>query len=509
MTWDSPTPAVTAAKSRPPNLDSLARGGLRFTQFYNTARCWPSRACLLTGYYAQAVRRDALPGLAGGSAGIRPPWARLLPEHLKPLGYRSYHSGKWHVDGRRLAGGFDRSYSLEDHDRYFGPTNHFEDDTRLPPAQGPFYTTTFIADHAIKCLRQHAAQFSERPFFQYLAFTSPHFPLQARPEDIALYQNRYRDGWDRLRKERHDRILSLGLLHCALPPLDPEAVPYWNLKEDILLRDIGPDEVGRALPWASLKPSQQGFQAAKMAVHAAMVHRMDIEIGRVLDQVRSMGAWSNTIVLFLSDNGASAEQIIRGDRHDPSAAPGSARTFLGLGPGWSSAANTPFRMHKSWVHEGGIATPLIVHWPAGIKDRGQFRAAPGHITDLSPTLLELAGGAWPAAFNGQPVPPPHGRSLAPVFQSDITPERGPIWWAHDTHRALREGDWKLVACRLKEWELYNLRSDRSELTNLAAAFPDKVRALEATWTRIAGECRALGAPARPQAPAETRPQPGL
>lgn len=476
-----------------PRLDQLAANGLRFTQFYNTARCWPSRACLLTGYYAQAVRRDNLPGVVSGAQGVRPKWARLLPEYLKPLGYRCYHSGKWHVDGPRLAGGFDHSYSLEDHDRYFGPTNHFEDDVRLPPIPpgSNFYTTTFIAEHALKCLREHAAQYRDRPFFHYLAFTSPHFPIQALPQDIAVYRDRYRAGWDVLRQERSARMKDLGLIHCALSPLAPESFPSWNLSEEKLHAQIGPDEVGRAVPWASLTAAQREFQSVKMAIHAAMIHRMDLEIGRVLDQLKTMGALENTVVFFMSDNGASAEQIIRGDRHDPTAPPGSAKTFLSLGPGWSSAANTPLRLHKSWVHEGGISTPLIVHWPAGLPARGELRHNPGHLVDLVPTILELTGGEWPQTFDGQPVPPPHGRSLVPAFAKDGSVPRDSFWWSHDTNRALRVGDWKVVADHQKGWELYNLSLDRSESTNLAVAHPEKVQELARAWTNRTAELRAL------------------
>jgi arylsulfatase A-like enzyme len=476
-----------------PNLDRLAKNGLRFTQFYNTARCWPSRASLLTGYYAQAVRRDNLPGVGGGAQGVRPKWARLLPQYLKPLGYRSYHSGKWHLDGPRLAGGFDRSYSLEDHNRYFAPRDHFEDDRKLPPVEpgSNFYTTTFIADHAIKCLQEHAAQYGRQPFFHYLAFTSPHFPLQALPQDIAVYQDRYRVGWDVIRRERHERMEKMGLVKGALSKLDPDVWPSWNLTEEKLRERIGPGEAGRAIPWNDLTAEQKGFQAMKMSLHAAMVHRMDIEIGRVLDQLKTMGALDNTLVFFLSDNGASAEQIIRGDLHDRTAPPGSAPTFLSLGPGWSSAANTPLRLHKSWVHEGGISTPLIVHWPAGLKVHGKLRHNPGHLIDLAPTILELAGGQWPATLDDQPVPPPPGRSLVPAFTRDGSVTRDYLWWFHDGNRAIRMGDWKLVANHQGPWELYNLRSDRIESRNLAGNHSDKVRELEQAWARHAEEFRVL------------------
>jgi arylsulfatase len=476
-----------------PNLDRLAENGLRFTQFYNTARCWPSRACILTGYYAQAVRRDSLPGVASGAGGGRPKWARLLPEHLNPLGYRSYHSGKWHVDGPRLAGGFDRSYSIEDHNRYFAPRDHFEDDVKLPPVESGsnFYITTFIANHAIKCLREHAAKYSSQPFFQYLAFTSPHFPLQALPQDFAVYQDRYRAGWDVIRQERYQRMKKRGLVNCALSKLEPDIVASWNLTEEKLCAQIGPDEVGRAIPWESLSEGQKKFQAIKMALHAAMIHRMDIEIGRVLDQLKAMGVLENTVIFFMSDNGASAEQIIRGDLHDRAASPGSSRTFLCLGPGWSSAANTPLRLHKSWVHEGGIATPLIVHWPAGMKARGELRRDPGHLIDLAPTILELVGIQWPKALDGQALPPLPGRSLASAFTKDASIKRDFLWWFHDGNRAVRVGNWKLVADHQGPWELYDLRSDRCESRNLAADHPGKVRELAQEWTRRLGEFRAL------------------
>jgi arylsulfatase len=491
-----------------PNLDRLAAGGVRFTQFYNTTRCWPSRAALLTGYYAQQVRRDTLPGVPSGGNGVRPPWARLLPALLRPLGYRSYHSGKWHVDGKVLAGGFDRSYSLNDQDRHFNPQRHTLDDRPLPavePGSG-YYSTTAITQHALDMLAEHQAQHRGEPFFLYLAFTAPHFPLHAPPEDIALYRDRYRAGWDALRTERYARLKAGGLVSCALARLDPDVIPSWNFSEQKLREQLGPGEVTRAVPWEGLSAEQKAFQPTKMAIHAAMVHRMDTEVGRVLDRLRAMGALEDTAIFFLSDNGASAEEIIRGDGHDRAAAPGSARTFLSIGPGWSSAANTPFRLHKSWVHEGGISTPLIVHWPRGVAARGELRHNPGHLVDLAPTLLDLAGGKFPDTFDGKPLPPAPGKSLVPVFARDGSVAHDYFWWYHEDNRAVRVGDWKLVSAgKGSPWELYDLRGDRCEMKDLAGEQPERVRELEKVWQEHLTEFRELATqdlPRQPPAPAK-------
>jgi len=485
-----------------PNLDRLAREGLRFTQFYNTARCWPSRAALLTGYYAQAVRRDTVPGVTSGTAGTRPPWAPLLPALLRPLGYRSYHSGKWHLDGKPLANGFDHSYSLNDHDRHFAPQWHTEDDVPLPavkPGSG-YYSTTAIADHAIKCLREHAGNHPGIPFFSLVAFTAPHFPLQAERADIAPYRERYLAGWDELRDRRWERMHALGIGGTSLAAIERRLGPPYDYPDDIRL--LGPNEVAMPVAWDGLVASQREFQAAKMAVHAAMVDRMDKEIGRIIDQLRAMGAYDNTLVLFLSDNGASAEMMVRGDGNNPDAECGTGATFLSLGPGWSSLANTPFRRHKTWVHEGGISTPFIAHWPDGIGARGELRHSPAHIVDIVPTVLEIAGGDRTAVTAGMPSPPAPGRSLAPLFLRDGTMAHEFLWWSHEGNRALRAGDWKLVAAGTNSpWELYDLASDRAESRNLADTHPEKVRELAALWTRQTELNHSLAKPEPPGVPA--------
>jgi arylsulfatase len=475
-----------------PHLDALAANGLRFTQFYNTARCWPTRAALLTGYYAQQVRRDIVPGTKSGGQGTRPPWARLLPELLKPLGYRSYHSGKWHIDGKPLQNGFNRSYSLDDHDRHFMPRRHTEDDKPLSPveAAASYYSSTAIADHAIQCLQEHAENHSQQPFLEYLAFTAPHFPLHAPAADIARYHKTYRAGWDAVREVRWLRMKELKIGGSTLAPVERDVGPPYAFPD--ALKKLGPNELNRPLPWEDLTEGQRAFQANKMAIHAAMVDRMDREIGRVLAQLRAMGALDNTLIFFLSDNGASAEIMVRGDGHDPHAEPGSGATFLSIGPGWSTLANTPFRRHKTWVHEGGIATALIVHWPKGIAARAELRHTPGHVIDLVPTILEAAGGKRLEQWEGRPVPLAPGRSLVPLFAKDGTVVRDSLWWLHEGNRALRVGDWKIVAAgQGSPWELYNLSSDRSETKNLATDRPEKVRELAALWTKQLKDYAAL------------------
>lgn len=486
-----------------PNLDRLAENGLRFTQFYNTARCWPTRAAILTGYYAQQVRRDTLPKMGGGMAGTRQPWARLLPDLLKPKGYRSYHSGKWHIDGKVLAGGFDRSLDMRNQGNYFSSKGNSIDDIAVTPAadEQDYYATIATVDHAIDCLQEHADQYADRPFFHYVAFIAPHFPLHALPEDIARYRGKYDLGWDVLRQQRFTRQTEMGLLTTTLSKLEPDVgPPYQPNKKTLGL--LGTGEIDRPLPWQDLTEQQRQFQAVKMSIHAAMVDRMDREIGRLIDQLKSMGAFENTLIFFASDNGASAEITVRDGGHDSAAAPGSASSYLCLGPGFSSAANTPFRRHKTWVHEGGISTPLVVHWPAGIKARGEFRKTPAHVIDIVPTVLELAGIQKPDDWRGEPIPPSPGRSLVPALEANVAVERDLLWWLHEGNRAIRAGDWKLVAARDQPWELYDLRTDRAESNNLVERQPQQAQSLETLWNQQHEAIRKLAADKAHQTPAK-------
>lgn len=463
------------------NLDELAANGLRFTQFYNTARCWPTRAALMSGYYAQQVNRDALPGLGGGSRAVRPKWARLLPDFLRPHGYRNYHSGKWHIDGPVLAGGFDRSLDTRNQGNFFSAKGNRLDDRPIEPVEDEtgYYATIATADHAIECLRDHAMNHADQPFFHYIAFIAPHFPLHALPDDIERYRDAYLDGWDVMRQRRYERQRDLGLVDTVLSDLEPDVGPPYDFPD--AFEKLGPSEINRPLPWDQLTKDQQRFQATKMAIHAAMVDRMDREIGRVVEQLKAMGEFDNTLIFFASDNGASAEIMVRHGGHDPQAEMGSRPTYLCLGPGFSSAANTPFRRHKTWVHEGGTSTPLIVHWPEGIQARGELRQTPGHVIDIVPTILEVCSIDKPTEWDSESIPAAPGKSLVDAFHDDVVIERDFLWWLHEGNRAIRVGDWKLVAAKDDPWELYDLRTDRAESDNLAADHPEKVKELAELW----------------------------
>ena len=474
-----------------PHLDRLAAGGLRFTQGYNTARCWPTRAALLTGYYPQAIRRDALPEGRDGK-GTRPAWARLLPELLAPAGYRSYHSGKWHIDGDPRSQGFARSLDVTKGDSNFFAAAGVVEDGRQVPVTDDFYATTAIGDHAVRCLADHAREHAGKPFFHYVPFTAPHFPLHAPPELVAKYRDRYRAGWNAVQETRAARLKKLGIVTTAPAAMERDQGPPYHNPDALTI--LGEGEVNRPLPWEELSSTQREFQIDKMAIHAAMIDSMDQQVGRILAQLEAMGAFDDTLVLFASDNGASAEIMVRGEGHDPQVSRGSRKSFLCLGPGWSSCANTPFRRHKTWVHEGGIATPWIVHWPRGVSTKGQLRTQPVHVIDLVPTVLQLAGVELPAEHAGKPVPPLHGRSFATALRDPAAPPaHDTLWWCHEGHRAVRTGDWKLVAAKGTPWELYDLAADRCETKNLAAAEPARVAELDATWNRIAEECRTLAA----------------
>ncbi len=383
---------------------------------------------------------------------------------------------------------------IDDHDRYHNPQKHSRDNKPLAAIKkdSGFYLTTFIADHAIECLQEHATQYPEQPFFHCVTFTAPHFPLHALPQDIAKYAQTYTVGWDAIRQSRSSKQQSLGLIGSGLSELEPSIGPPYDFPEAI--KKLGAGEVNRELPWSDLTEAQKSFQAAKMAVHAAMIDRMDIEIGRILQQLKSMNKFDDTLIMFLSDNGASAEIMVRGDGHDSTAAVGSADTFACLGPGWSKAANTPFRRHKTWVHEGGISTSMIAHWPRGIRARNEIRSRPCHVIDIVPTILELAGGPWPSNVKDQSAIPAdlRGESFLDCLAGTQAGERkNPLWWLHEDNKALLEGHYKLVAAKGEPWQLYDLSSDRTEMHDLAQREPELVKRLSARWEAMLDEMKNL------------------
>ncbi len=482
-------PGCYGGEVETPNIDGLAQNGLRFTQFYNTGRCWPSRSCMLTGYYAQQICMDP----PDREAHYRPSWQRLMPHYLRPLGYRSYHSGKWHISNVQEpeeVGEFDMSWGteIEQGRHFFGPEGSKQ------------FSSTAITDHALKCLRDHEAGHAGTPFFHYVCYTAPHFPVQAEQEDIEKYLDRYDEGWDVMRERRWQRLRQMGIVDCPLSAREPDVQAPWYREE--YGERYGPGEIEYAVAWDSLTDEQRRFQATKMAIHAAMVDRTDREIGRLLDQLRHMGVLEDTLVLFLSDNGASAEIMIRAGGHDPSAPPGSEATHLCLGPGWSTCSNSPFRRHKIWVHEGGVATPLVACWPNSIEARGELRHDVGHCVDFLPTILELAGQDPDDIPLPEDAPPLPGRSLVPALAADRAVERPYLYFHHSGNRALRAGDWKIVSASDSgpvgsmddPWALYDLSADRSEMVDLSEEQPDRCREMRDLWYECEETYRSQGKP---------------
>jgi arylsulfatase len=332
----------------------------------------------------------------------------------------------------------------------------------LRPKDDSFYLTNLFADNAVKFLDQNGR--GPKPFFLYMAFTSPHWPLHALPEDIGRYRGKYRIGWDELRRRRHVRMIEMGIVdkRWEITPRDAE-VPAWD----------------------QVPEKDRDRYDLLMSVYAAQIDRMDRNIGRILDKVKELGQEQNTLILFLADNGGCAEKIDRGEKGAPA---GGSDSFLSYGPPWANASNTPFRLYKHWVHEGGISTPLIAYWPGRIAKPGSLTRQPGHLIDIMATCADVAGARYPATFQGRPVTPLEGRSLAPIFAGKQRAAHPYLCWEHEGNRAVRQGDWKLVAQFRKPWELYNLAHDRTELHDQAASNPAKVKELTAAYEAWAKRC---------------------
>ncbi len=451
-----------------PNLNRLAENGLRFRQFYNAARCCPTRASLLTGLYQHQAGVGHMVGDRGLPAyqGYLNDNCVTIAEALKPAGYVTMISGKWHVGEREPhwpdKRGFQRTFGL-----ISGGSNYFKlDGARQmtfdgkpwdPPEDGSFYMTDAFGDHAVQFLDESAS--GEAPFFLYLPFTAPHWPLHAPQEEIDKYKGKYSMGWDELRKTRYARMLEIGIIdeQWPLSPRDDESMPW--------------EEVENKALWER-----------RMEVYAAMITRMDQNIGKVLDKIRELGKQENTLVLFLADNGGCHESADieqgtpRNTWGDPNAMPGGVDSFDGYDIPWANASNTPFRRFKSWVHEGGISSPLVCHWPAGIKQPpGTITNEVGHIIDLMATAVDLGEAEYPADKT-----PLQGKSLRPIFETGSRDPHEAIFWEHQGNRAVRMGSWKLVsrfdraANQAGPWELYDLaRTQRAQRPDRRDARPPK------------------------------------
>ena len=501
-----------------PNIDRLAREGVRFTQFYNMARCCPTRAALMTGLYPHQAGVGAMNQDLGKPAyrGELNDRCVTLAEVLRDGGYRTGMTGKWHLCHLRISGGgpgakrlvnFEEDSPIapskenwpcnrgfEEHwgtipgvENYYDPYGLVHNEQTIRPQGKDFYYTDFITDRSMDLIDRFARD--DRPFFLYVAYTAPHWPMQAREQDVARYARTYADGWDKVREARFERQAAMGLLGPS-QALSPRAA-YPRLSEGASVLES----------WS--EAPDKAWQARRMAVYAAMIESMDRGIGKILDKLHEHNAERNTVVMFLSDNGGCAENVhadwydvpsrTRDGRavhvgNDPQFAPGPEEVFQSYGPAWANASNTPFRRFKHWTEEGGISTPFIVRWPDGIREAGRIeRQQVGNVIDLMPTMAELAGATYPRQRGDRSIPVPEGRSLVRAFNSGRL-ERGPLFWEHEGNRAVRLGDWKLVAAQGENWQLYNLASDRAEMNDLALANRAKVDELKALYDTWAARC---------------------
>lgn len=458
-----------------PNLDRLAQGGVRFTQMHNTAKCFPSRACLLTGLYAQQCNMSRKHDHFQNCT--------TIAAALKQAGYRTLMTGKHHGLDNPFDFGFDRYFGLRD-----GACNHFNPGYQRPgepdparkhdgrfwcidgktiegytPPERDFYTTDYFTKYALQYLDEYKNE--DKPYFLYLAYTAPHDPLMAWPDDIAKYRGKFKRGYAAVRAQRDKRQRAMGLIDERFPQSAPEHVD-----------------------WGSLTPEQQDEEDLKMAVYSAMIDRVDQKVGEVLAKVRELGEEDNTLIVFASDNGCSAEVVTKGKNSPWTAKIGTMARWTSLGRNWSNVSNTPFRFHKNYSHEGGVCTPMIAYWPERLKNPGRISDACGHFIDVMPTLLEAAGAEYPAAgLHGEAVPPLEGESFLGVIDDEDWTRSQPIFWQWSKGKAVRAGKWKLVSWD-GAWELFDMDADKTETQNLAAKRPDVVNLLtdlyDEWWKRV-------------------------
>ncbi len=483
-----------------PNLDEQAKGGIRFTQFFNTARCSPSRASLLTGLHPHQTGVGILTddGRPDGYPGNLNRRCVTIAEVLSESGYATYMSGKWHVahdwvdssDNWPRQRGFQKYYgTIGGAGSYFDPNTltrgneNIEHEARVDD----FYYTDAISDNAVKFANEHAAENGEQPFFMYVAYTAPHWPLHAleEDEDIGKYRGRFDAGWDKLREQRLDRMIDMGIID-----------PSWKLTK----RDP------EVKPWTETKHKE--WQARRMEVYAAQIDRMDRGIGRIIDTLKANGQLDNTLFIFLADNGGCSEGMAnRPDPYvnglcgrtktrdgrtvrygnNPDVMPGGEDTYQSYGVAWANLSNTPFRLYKHWAHEGGVATPFIVRWPKGISARGELRHEPSQLTDIMATVLDVTGAKYPVNYKGHDILPCEGTSLVPGFDNKPI-HHGLLYWEHEGNAAVRDAKWKLVRNFPGDWELYDMEADRTEINDLTAEQPERVQAMTAAYEAWASRC---------------------
>lgn len=432
-----------------PNLDRLAAKGLRFTQFYNSAKCEPTRASLMSGQYWQDCGLGVKKGLTMGEA-------------MRNSGYATFAIGKWHLDGNPVERGYDHYFGhLSGGSDYFkgNPSHHLDDKPFRPDKDAKFYTTDANADYAIQFISESHEKQPDKPFFMYLAFNAPHGPLQAWREDIDKYRGKYRVGWDKLREQRYQKQIELGITKKEWPLSPrPETIPAWD----------------------TLNEEEKEFEDLRMAVYAAQVDRMDQAIGRVLTKLKELGQEENTLIMFLSDNGASPfdHGKVESRKLEPLL---NGTSNLGYGLGWANLSETPFQHYKRNMYNGGACTSFIAHWPAGLKQQGAITEQRAHIIDLMATLVDLGDGKWPAEFNGKPVAPLPGKSLRSIFANEQRPPHDALYFQLFDHRAVIAGDLKLVSDWGRPWQLFNMKTDRTELSDLSKTQPDDYTKLASMW----------------------------
>lgn len=460
-----------------PNLDRLANQGILYKQFYNGARCCPTRASLMTGLQPHQAGMGWMTVADLGTdsyTGELNHNCVTIAEVLKDAGYNTYMSGKWHVvadkntnqegdkDAWPVQRGFDRYFgTLVGSGSYYTPNGLATQNTIIEAPEG-FYYTDAISDTAVSMIEENIAKAA--PFFMYVAYTAPHWPLHAAREDFEPYIDKYKIGWDSLRVERFHRQKALGIID-----------ENWTLSER------NPD----APAWNSLSEERMEDMAVRMAIYAAQIEIMDRGIGRIIKELEKEGELDNTLIFFLQDNGGCAEFI--SDRSRDIADFGTDKSWESYRLPWANASNTPFRMFKHWTHEGGIATPLIIHWPNGVVKPGRTSERPGQLMDIMTTCVEVSGANYPTEYKGNEIHPMEGESLLQSMENTSDNRKADLFWEHEANRAVRIGDWKLVMMATArfpfegKWELYNLADDRTETYDLADKFPEKVEELKTKW----------------------------